>query len=113
VGCKDLYDVELYGKQDPYVVLQYGNQQHRTMVHQDGHITPVWNETFQLQLKGQVSPLECHVWDKNKLKDSLIGHCSVDIQPALTAEAWDTWHPLITKRQTKKGRLRLVMKYFS
>ncbi|CAI7876379.1 unnamed protein product, partial [Closterium sp. NIES-53] len=111
VGCKDLDDVELYGKQDPYVVLKHNNQEHRTKTHQDGHTTPVWNETFQLQLKAGVSTLECHVWDKNKRRDVLIGNCSVNFQPALTTQVWDMWHPLFTMKQKQKGYIRLVLKY--
>ncbi|GJP38721.1 hypothetical protein CLOM_g23142 [Closterium sp. NIES-68] len=112
VGCRSLEDVEVYGKQDPYLVLQCGDQQHRTKTHRDGHLTPVWNETFQVQLKAGVDAIKCGVWDQNKIgKDVLIGQCSVNVQPALTAGVWDTWHPLFTKKQKQKGNLRLVLKY--
>ena len=50
-----LYDAQLIGKQDPYVVTKYtgglalGEQvERRTKVHEDGDKYPRWEETFVL-----------------------------------------------------------------
>ncbi|CAI5460749.1 unnamed protein product [Closterium sp. Yama58-4] len=112
VGCKDLTDTELYGWQDPYVVLQYGSQCKRTATHKDGHITPQWNETIRLNYQPNVFDLTVGVWNENKLsQDSPIGGCKVSISQALDAGVTDGWHPLYTSKQVKKGSIRLIIKY--
>ncbi|CAI5486300.1 unnamed protein product, partial [Closterium sp. Naga37s-1] len=112
VGCKDLTDTELYGWQDPYVVLQYGSQCKRTATHKDGHTTPRWNETVRINYQPNVFDLTVGVWNENTFsQDSPIGGCKVSITAALDAGVFDTWHPLYTSKQVKKGSIRLRIKY--
>ena len=42
---KDLKDKDLFGKSDPYVVLQVGGEKHQTTV-KKGTLNPVWHEKF-------------------------------------------------------------------
>ncbi|CAI7918617.1 unnamed protein product, partial [Closterium sp. NIES-54] len=112
VGCKDLTDTELYGWQDPYVVLQYGSQCKRTATHKDGHTAPQWNETVRINYQPNVFDLAVGVWNENTFsQDSPIGGCKVSISQALDAGVTDAWHPLYTSKQVKKGSIRLIIKY--
>ncbi|CAI5945046.1 unnamed protein product [Closterium sp. NIES-64] len=49
-GASGLKDKELFTKQDPYVVVEYGSQRFRTKTDKDGGTTPAFNSTFHLQL---------------------------------------------------------------
>jgi Ca2+-dependent lipid-binding protein len=45
--AENLKDVEIFGKQDPFCLLQVGNSPaQRSKTHWDGGKSPVWNQTF-------------------------------------------------------------------
>ncbi len=47
-------DVEVFGKQDPYIKLEYLGQRHKTKIHESGGLEPVWGDVFNLNL-GSIS----------------------------------------------------------
>ena len=47
-------DLELIGKQDPYVKLEYMGKRYKTRIHEDGGKEPVWGDVFEIAL-GSIS----------------------------------------------------------
>ncbi|CAI5994839.1 unnamed protein product [Closterium sp. NIES-65] len=88
IGARDLKDTEIFGMQDPYAVLIYGQQTHRTKTHKDGHTSPVWNTTFRLNVIHGVDEAQLAVWNENRKADDKIGTCK------------------------QQGSLRLALKYY-
>ena len=43
-----LHDADLFGKQDPFVVIECAGKTYKTKVIDGGGKNPVWNETFEL-----------------------------------------------------------------
>ena len=43
-------DGEMFGKADPYLVAQIGNQKQQTQVHKDGGKNPRWNDALQFHI---------------------------------------------------------------
>ncbi|CAI6007348.1 unnamed protein product [Closterium sp. NIES-65] len=112
IGARDLKDTEIFGMQDPYAVLIYGQQTHRTKTHKDGHTSPVWNTTFRLNVIHGVDEAQLAVWNENRKADDKIGTCKVNIRQAFSLPVWDTWHPLFTPKGRQQGSLRLALKYY-
>ncbi|CAI5458064.1 unnamed protein product [Closterium sp. Yama58-4] len=112
MSARDLKDTEIFGMQDPYAVLTYGQQTHRTKTHKDGHTSPVWNTTFRLNVIHGVDEAHFAVWNENRKADDKIGTCKVNIRQAFSYPVWDTWHPLFTPKGRQQGSLRLAMKYY-
>ncbi|CAI5486285.1 unnamed protein product [Closterium sp. Naga37s-1] len=112
IGSRDLKDTEIFGMQDPYAVLMYGQQTHRTKTHKDGHTSPVWNTTFRLNVIHGVDEAHFAVWNENRKADDKIGTCKVNIRQAFSYPVWDSWHPLFTPKGRQQGSLRLALKYY-
>jgi len=79
-----LYNTELLGKQDPYLVVftnKDPSSKSRTKVHDNGGDHATWNETFTMNfvdMPGQPLWVYVEVWNKNTLvADKLIGKVKV------------------------------------
>ena len=46
-------DTETFGKMDPFVKFSYGDLEFRTTEKSNAGKKPIWNETFQIDVKGQ------------------------------------------------------------
>ncbi|GJP32548.1 hypothetical protein CLOM_g17174 [Closterium sp. NIES-68] len=110
VGASGLKDKELFTKQDPYVVVEYGSQRFRTKTDKDGGTTPAFNSTFHLQLLPGVEEFSAVIWNDNLGRDDVIGSCRVNFRQAFSAGVWDMWHPVYTKSQKQRGSLHLIIK---
>ena len=49
---------------DPFVTLQYGKDIQKTATHNSGGKTPVWNQTFDYEVKNLSDELTMTVWDE-------------------------------------------------
>ncbi|CAI7843442.1 unnamed protein product [Closterium sp. NIES-53] len=110
VGASGLKDKELFTKQDPYVVVEYGSQRFRTKTDKDGGTTPAFNSTFHLQLLPGVEDFSAVLWNDNLGRDDVIGSCRVNFRQAFSMGVWDMWHPVYTKSQKQRGSLHLIIK---
>lgn len=92
VECKDLYDTQTLGKQDPYVRIKIGKKDKnnlKTKTCTDGNKTPKWKDqklTFARALpeksdnkehKEPEPEFEIEVMNDNTLSDDLIGRCKL------------------------------------
>ena len=87
------------GQSDPYVVLKFGTETHKTTV-VNKSLNPLWNQEFEftvtaLNIKEQ---LVLTVWDKDKLKsDESMGTLKfvvTDLMSRLVNEGKKHWYPL-------------------
>lgn len=46
VGAKLTKDTEMFGKMDPYLIIDIKGKKQQTKVHDNGGKLPVWNQTF-------------------------------------------------------------------
>ena len=64
VEGRDLLPMDMTGKSDPYVVMNFGNQTFRSnYVKQD--LNPVWNEVYNFDVESGNEVLEVNVYDKD------------------------------------------------
>ena len=83
--------MELFGKQDPYVVISLGASKLRSKTHNNGGKEPVWNQTFSFELNGTESTFLAQVSDEDVGEDDLVGTATVRIQDVLKPGKPEVW----------------------
>jgi len=112
--AKDLKDVESFGKQDPYVKLNFGEEKAKSKVHQDGGKNPSWEQNFSLSIAESDAVLHLEVWDDNTFKDSFIGQVDIPRASLLRQKAavWYTVFNKGKKSDEKRGQVLLAAEFF-
>lgn len=77
--CNDLVKSDFFGQADPYVVMTIGSNSAKSNVVYKS-LSPVYNEKFELEVTSvQHDILEVRVYDKDIMRDEVIGKCSIPI----------------------------------
>ena len=78
-SAKDLPKKDLFGKPDPYVVIQTGQNEYRSEVKKSTR-SPEWEFALEIDITN-ISEMNVKVMDKDKFsKDDLIGESSIDVK---------------------------------
>ena len=73
-------DVEMFGKMDPYVLVESkGKQMLKTSVAEDAGKTPEWDETYRLEIDDTKNILEIKICDEQPMFDRGIGSTSISV----------------------------------
>jgi len=76
--AENLREVQLIGKQDPYVEIKFGEYSYKTRVHEKAGAFPVWNQDFLFNVDNpQNEQISFLVYDKEPLIDNKI--CRIDM----------------------------------
>ncbi len=70
-------DVEVFGKQDPYVKISYLGSEQRTRIHENAGKAPVWNQTFNFQIASVADDFKFEVKDNDTFGATLIGAATI------------------------------------
>ena len=73
VGARLDRNVQTFGKMDPYVTIINGKEKVQTNTHDDGGSNPVWNQTFELEIRDQTRLIEFAVRDEETFADRDVG----------------------------------------
>ncbi|GJP45905.1 hypothetical protein CLOM_g5242 [Closterium sp. NIES-68] len=111
IGGVGLTDKEVFTRQDPYVVLEYGQQRFRSKTDIDGGTNPAFNSTFTLSLLPGLNEVTIVIWNENVLRDNVIGSCRIGLERVLATGMEDGYFPVYNKRQHQHGSLRVILKY--
>ncbi|TKY65561.1 C2 domain-containing protein [Spatholobus suberectus] len=86
ISAKDLHDSDFFGKMDPYVILSYRTQEHRSSVAKGAGSKPQWNESFLFTVSDSVSELNLRLMDQDLLtSDDFLGEAKIDLEPVFAA----------------------------
>ena len=66
-------DTEFFGKMDPYCVLQVREQKFQTVTKDGAGKAPVWNQTFEVDVKYIGDDFFLTVFDKDVTSSSTVG----------------------------------------
>lgn len=99
VRAELIRDKSILTNMDPYVVVRTNAAEVQTNVATGQGKTPTWNNSFNINLSGD-QILHVSVFDKNLLKDGLIGETTVNLGTSLSAGLFSGWVPLYYKGQT-------------
>lgn len=91
--AKELRNVQMIGKQDPYCVVQLGKIKVKTRVHDDGGKGAKWEDTLRIPLRGQEDEviLRFFVMDKNTLSDTEIGRAELQVRDVIARQEARKW----------------------
>lgn len=104
VKATNLVKADMFGKSDPYVVVEHGSTSVKTKVIKKT-LNPEWNETLTLNIgiSDLDKPIQFQVWDWDKVsKDDKIGNCSISFHEFPPSQPTDVALPL---QNVKKGTL--------
>jgi len=69
-------NTETFGKMDPYAIVKYREQEHKTQTKNNAGKTPVWNSTYDLDIKYIGDDITIVVYDEDVTSSDLIGECT-------------------------------------
>ncbi|XP_061340182.1 16 kDa phloem protein 2-like isoform X2 [Gastrolobium bilobum] len=84
VSAKGLEDNNFLSSIDPYVILTYRTQEHKSTVQEDAGSNPQWNESFLFTISDSASELNLRIMDKRKFrKDDSLGEATIPLDAVL------------------------------
>eukprot|EP00092_Neocalanus_flemingeri_P025254 GFUD01027386.1.p1 GENE.GFUD01027386.1~~GFUD01027386.1.p1 ORF type:complete len:4003 (+),score=946.67 GFUD01027386.1:1015-12009(+) len=107
VKAKDLIKSDLIGKSDPYAVLTYGLQQHKTPAAKNTQ-DPIWNHEAPFLIPdGDDRTVNIEVFDSDKIgKDKSLGKLDLDLADVVAMDGEEgRWYPLAG---VKSGKILLM-----
>ena len=99
-------DTETFGKMDPYVKIQTRQQQLRTKTKNSAGKTPVWNETFNIDVKYVGDDITIQCYDSDPGSDDLIGEVTFKLSALCVGNGMDEWFA-IAYRGRASGQIHL------
>ena len=104
-------DTETFGKMDPYVKIACRQQQFRTNVKNGAGKTPVWNQTFNIDVKYIGDDLHLEVYDEDVGADDKIGEASFKLSALCANNGIDEWFTVAYRgKQAGQVHLKSVFK---
>ena len=104
-------DTETFGKMDPYVKISSRQQQFKTNVKNGAGKTPIWNQTFNIDVKYIGDDLHLEVFDEDVGADDKIGEASFKLSALCANNGIDEWFSVAYKgRQAGQVHLKSVFK---
>ena len=70
---KLIRDTEIFGKMDPFFVIQHKGQQYKTKVFLKGGKNPIWNERFRFSIYSMEDDLKMTCFDEDLLSNDCVG----------------------------------------
>ena len=104
-------DTETFGKMDPYVKISSRQQQFKTNVKNGAGKTPVWNQTFNIEVKYIGDDLNLEVFDEDVGSDDKIGEASFKLSALCANNGIDEWFTIAFRgKQSGQVHLKSVFK---
>ncbi|KAK4836429.1 hypothetical protein QYF36_022984 [Acer negundo] len=119
VSAKGLKCTDCFGKIDPYVVMQYKAQQHKSSVARGQGKNPTWNEkfVFRAEYPGTGAPYKLifKIMDRDTFsKDDFLGEATIYVEDLLalgvengTAELPPLKYSVVLANKTYRGEIKV------
>ena len=101
VAGKNLKDMELIGKMDPYVTLKCGKEEFKTKVQKKAGTNPTFNQSFIFNLEGKEDALHINVLDEDLVSDDHIGRVDINLHKLVETDK-QVAYQLVSKNDFKK-----------
>ena len=84
-------DTETFGKMDPYCKISTRQQNFKTAVKNGAGKTPVWNQTFNIDVKYIGDDMTIQCFDEDPGSDDKIGEATVKLSAFCVGNGIDDW----------------------
>lgn len=101
---------------DPFVVVVYQGERHKSKVDSKAGKKPVWNHTFPAfkithsALNSEESRVKLAVFDEEVTKDDLVGDASYPVKTLVSAAGARKWFPIFCDKKLA-GEILLEIQY--
>ena len=93
----------LFGKSDPYIIVQLGNSQKRRTSVKKNTQRPVWNEQFTFNVTDMNSTLMFLMRDEDIAVDDDMARLQINLNSIKFGQVVDQWYPMTPVRGVRKG----------
>ncbi|KAG4925467.1 hypothetical protein JHK87_051007 [Glycine soja] len=112
ISAKDLKDSDFFGKMDPYVILTYRAQEHRSSVAKGAGSKPRWNESFLFTVSDSVSELNLRLMDQDLLtSDDFLGDAKINLEPVFAVGSIPETSYNVVKDQKYCGEIKVALTF--
>ncbi|ESW11956.1 hypothetical protein PHAVU_008G073400 [Phaseolus vulgaris] len=111
-SANHLHNSDFFGKMDPYVILTYRTQEHRSSVAKGAGSKPRWNESFLFTVSDSVSELSLRLMDKDTLtKDDFLGETRINLEPVFDVGSIPESSYNVVKDQNYCGEVKVALTF--
>lgn len=94
VEAKLTRDTEFMGKMDPFCVIDYRQARNKTVTKHDAGKTPVWNQTFEYDIKYIGDDMVFKVFDEDLTENDPVGAFNTKVSALAVPGGLDEWFTL-------------------
>ena len=100
----------IFGKSDPYIIVQLGNSQKRKTSVKKNTQRPVWNEQFDFNVTDMNGFLMFLMRDEDVAIDDDMARLQINLNSIKFGQVIDQWYPMTPVKGVKKGgQLHLIL----
>merc|ERR1719350_1645431 len=104
-------DTEVFGKMDPFCIIETRMQKHRTRTLQGAGKTPRWAEGFDIDVKYIGDDMTIKVMDEDVTDNDTVGTSNVKLSAFCAGTGVDEWFPIQHKgRQAGQVHIKSTWK---
>ncbi|KAK7349549.1 hypothetical protein VNO77_07000 [Canavalia gladiata] len=112
ISAKGLDDNDFLSSIDPYVILTYRAQEHKSTVQEDAGSNPQWNETFLFTVSDSASELNLRIMDKDNVsQDDCLGEAIIPLGAVFEEGSLPETPYKVVKEQEYCGEIKVALTF--
>ncbi|TKY63865.1 C2 domain-containing protein [Spatholobus suberectus] len=112
ISAKGLEDNDFLSSIDPYVILTYRAQEHKSTVQEGAGSNPQWNESFLFTVSDSASELNLKIMDKDKFsQDDSLGEATIHLEPVFEEGSLPETAYKVVKDQEYCGEIKVALTF--
>ncbi|KAE9605435.1 hypothetical protein Lal_00024896 [Lupinus albus] len=112
ISAKGLDDSDFLSSVDPYVILTYRAQEHKSTVKEGGGSSPQWNESFLFTVSDSASELNIKIMDKdNFTQDDFLGEAIISIDAVVEEGSIPETAYNVVKDEEYRGEIKVALAF--
>lgn len=110
---KDMKNVEFFGKNDPYALVSYKNQDQKSKTLEGGGSDPVWDQSFFFEVDDGAADVIIKIFDEDEHSaDDAIGESKIPLSKVLTElEVPASTYDLVRPSGHTQGQVEVSLKF--
>ncbi|KAK7294984.1 hypothetical protein RJT34_17885 [Clitoria ternatea] len=112
VSAKGLHSSDFLKKMDPYVILTYRTQEHRSSVAKGAGSKPRWNESFLFTVSDSATELNLRLMDQDTFsKDDFLGEAKINLEAVFVEGSVPETAYNVVKDQNYCGEVKVALAF--
>lgn len=112
VSAKGLDENDFLSDIDPYVILTYRSQEHKSTVQEGSGSNPQWNETFLFTVSDSASELNLRIMEKdNYSSDDILGEATIPLEALFEEGSLPETAYKLVKEEEYCGEIKVALTF--